>query len=136
VGARGLRGLLPASWHPPLAALLACLLEPGRRELAGRLKPLETLGTAPGAYARVLAHETARRLDIAVLDDDEERMAPAAVTRASRSSYRTTSPGSGRRPPTTCGATSAATARVPTPTTPRLLAARTPPSEPVVRAGD
>jgi hypothetical protein len=36
------RGLAPL-------VLLVFLLEPGLRELAGRLKPLETLGTAPGA---------------------------------------------------------------------------------------
>lgn len=36
------RGLLPL-------VLLVFLIEPGLRELAGALKPLETLGTAPGA---------------------------------------------------------------------------------------
>jgi hypothetical protein len=36
------RGLVPL-------VLLVFLVEPGLRELAGRLKPLETLGTAPGA---------------------------------------------------------------------------------------
>ncbi len=34
-------------------------------------------GAAPGAYARLLAHEMAHRLHIAVLDGDEERMGPA-----------------------------------------------------------
>ena len=36
------RGLVPL-------VLLVFLVEPGLRELAGALKPLETLGTAPGA---------------------------------------------------------------------------------------
>jgi hypothetical protein len=36
------RGLVPL-------VLLVFLVEPGLRELAGRLKPIETLGTAPGA---------------------------------------------------------------------------------------
>ena len=34
-------------------------------------------GAAPGAYERLLAHEMAHRLHIAVLDGDEERMGPA-----------------------------------------------------------
>jgi hypothetical protein len=33
-------------------------------------------GAAPGAYARLLAHEMAHRLHIALLDGDEERMGP------------------------------------------------------------
>ena len=34
-------------------------------------------GVAPGAYARLLAHEIAHRLHIAVLDGDEDGMGPA-----------------------------------------------------------
>ncbi len=34
-------------------------------------------GATPGAYGRLLAHEMAHRLHVAVLDGDEERMGPA-----------------------------------------------------------
>jgi hypothetical protein len=44
-------------------------------EAYARVQP--RYGAAPGAYARLLAHEMAHRLHIAVLDGDEERMGPA-----------------------------------------------------------
>jgi len=43
-------------------------------ELYARVQP--RYGAAPGAFARLLAHEMAHRLHIAVLDGDEERMGP------------------------------------------------------------
>jgi hypothetical protein len=44
-------------------------------ELYAQVQP--RYGAAHGAYARLLAHEMAHRLHIAVLDGDEERMGPA-----------------------------------------------------------
>lgn len=43
-------------------------------EVYARVQP--RYGAVPGAYARLLAHEMAHRLHIAVLDGDEERMGP------------------------------------------------------------
>jgi hypothetical protein len=43
-------------------------------EVYARVQP--RYGAAPGAYARLLAHEMAHRLHIAVLGGDEERMGP------------------------------------------------------------
>jgi hypothetical protein len=44
-------------------------------EVYARVEP--RYGAAPGAYARLLAHEIAHRLHIAVLEGDEDRMGPA-----------------------------------------------------------
>ena len=44
-------------------------------EVYARVQP--RYGASPGAYVRLLAHEMAHRLHIAVLDGDEERMGPA-----------------------------------------------------------
>jgi hypothetical protein len=76
-----LRGAFGLPDDAPLpTAGLAGALEQGvlyavTPEVYARVQP--RYGTAPGAYARLLAHEMAHRLHIAVLDGDEERMGPA-----------------------------------------------------------
>jgi hypothetical protein len=70
---------LPADASMPTAGL-AGALEQGvllvvTPEVYARVEP--RYGAAPGAYARLLAHEIAHRLHIAVLEGDEDRMGPA-----------------------------------------------------------